>query len=624
MVNRARRFSRMIALMICDLIILYGSYYLALLLRFGGQIPNEFRYLLQVHVGVMIGISLVVFYLARLYTSVWKYASIRELVNVIAGVLIANSFVILYYFLVQVSIPRSILLIAAMIQLLGIGGVRMFYRFFRRAYHRGIHVFRDDKRVMIYGGGDAGEMVMKEYINKPDLNARVVVVMDDDPLKWGDRIHNVPVFGGNEKLKEAIERFRVDEIVVAIPSAGKEGRSNILKSLEPLKLPVKILPGVYELIDGKATVGQLREVEIEDLLGRDVVKLDTASIQEFITGKRVLVTGGGGSIGSEICRQLARFQPEVLYILDIYENNAYDLQQELKRKYPELELRVQIASVRDRARMKEVFWTYRPHVVFHAAAHKHVPLMEDAPKEAIKNNVFGSFNVMKMADKYGVERFVQISTDKAVNPTNVMGTTKRICEMLIQGMNRVSRTEFVAVRFGNVLGSNGSVIPLFKKQIAEGGPVTVTHEEMRRYFMTIPEAAQLVLQSGAMANGGEIFVLDMGEQIKILDLAKELIRLSGFEPNEEIPIAITGLRPGEKLYEEILIDYEDMKSTRHQKIFIEKPSDFEIHVLEEKLHELELGISAMDKKQLIGWLQNFVPTYYPNPEGLVEKAVIKE
>ena len=465
---------------------------------------------------------------------------------------------------------------------------------------------------------------MKEYMNKPDLNARVVVVMDDDPLKWGDRIHNVPVFGGQKKLDEAVKRYQVDEIIVAIPSIGKKDRSQILKALEPIRLPVKILPGVYELIDGKATVGQLRNVEIEDLLGRDVVRLDTASIRKFITGKRVLVTGGGGSIGSEICRQLARFQPEVLYILDIYENNAYDLQQELRRKYPELEFKVEIASIRDRARMKEVFWTYRPQVVFHAAAHKHVPLMEDSPKEAVKNNVFGSFNVMKMADKHNVERFVQISTDKAVNPTNVMGTTKRICEMLIQGMNRISKTEFVAVRFGNVLGSNGSVIPLFKKQIEEGGPVTVTHEDMRRYFMTIPEAAQLVLQSGAMAKGGEIFVLDMGEQIKILDLAKELIRLSGFEPNEEIPITITGLRPGEKLYEEILIDYDDMKSTRHQKIFIEKPSDFTIRTLEDKLHELELGISAMDKKQLIGWLQDFVPTYYPNPEGLVEKAVIKE
>ena len=624
MVNQARRLSRMIALMICDLIVLYLSYYLSLALRFGGKVPAEFRSLIQGHAGAMIMISLGVFYFARLYTSVWKYASVRELMNVVAGVLIANGLVMLYYFMVQVEVPRSILLIAMMIQVLGIGGLRISYRLVRRIYHRGIHVFQEDKRVMVYGGGDAGEMVMKEYMNKPDLNARVVVVMDDDPLKWGDRIHNVPVFGGRKRLAEAVKRYQVDEIIIAVPSVGKKERSRILKAIEPLRLPVKILPGVYELIDGKATVGQLRNVEIEDLLGRDVVRLDTASIREFITGKRVLVTGGGGSIGSEICRQLARFQPEVLYILDIYENNAYDLQQELKRKYPELEFRVEIASIRDRARMKEVFWTYRPQVVFHAAAHKHVPLMEDSPKEAVKNNVFGSFNVMKMADKYQVERFVQISTDKAVNPTNVMGTTKRICEMLIQGMNRISRTEFVAVRFGNVLGSNGSVIPLFKKQIEEGGPVTVTHEEMRRYFMTIPEAAQLVLQSGAMAKGGEIFVLDMGEQIKILDLAKELIRLSGFEPNQEIPIAITGLRPGEKLYEEILINYDDMKSTRHQKIFIEKPSDFEIRTLEGRLHELELGISAMNKNQLIGWLQEFVPTYYPNPEGLVEKAVIKE
>jgi FlaA1/EpsC-like NDP-sugar epimerase len=614
----------MIALMICDLVILYLSYYLSLSLRFGGEVPIEFRSLVQVHASAMIVISLGVFYFARLYTSVWKYASVRELMNVVVGVFVANGLVMMYYFLVQVAVSRSVLLIAMMIQVLGIGGLRLSYRFVRRVYHRGVHVFQEDKRVMIYGGGDAGEMVMKEYMNKPDLNARVVVVMDDDPLKWGGRIHNVPVFGGKAKLENAVERFHVDEIIVAIPSIDKKARSGILKAMEPLRLPVKILPGVYELIDGKATVGQLRDVEIEDLLGRDVVRLDTASIREFVTGKRVLVTGGGGSIGSEICRQLARFQPEVLYILDIYENNAYDLQQELRRKYPDLEFRVEIASIRDRDRMKEVFWTYRPQVVFHAAAHKHVPLMEDSPKEAVKNNVFGSFNVMKMADKYHVERFVQISTDKAVNPTNVMGTTKRICEMLIQGMNRISRTEFVAVRFGNVLGSNGSVIPLFKKQIEEGGPVTVTHPEMKRYFMTIPEAAQLVLQSGAMAKGGEIFVLDMGEQIKIIDLAKELIHLSGFEPGEEISISITGLRPGEKLYEEILINKDDMGLTRHRKIFIEKPADFDVNMLETRLNELEISISAMDKKQLIAWLQDFVPTYYPNPEGLLEKAVIKE
>jgi len=624
MVNKAKRLSRMIILMICDLIILYLSFYLSLSLRFGGKVPDEFQSLVHGHASVMIVISLGVFYFARLYTSVWKYASVRELLNVVVGVVVANGLVVMYCFLMQVEISRSVLLIAMMIQILGIGGLRLSYRFSRRVYHRGIHVFQEDKRVMIYGGGDAGEMVMKEYMNKPDMNARVMVVMDDDPLKWGGRIHNVLVFGGKEKLQEAVEKFHVDEIIVAIPSVGKKERTEVLKAIEPLHIPVKMLPGVYELIDGKATVGQLREVEIEDLLGRDVVRLDTASIRDFVTGKRVLVTGGGGSIGSEICRQLARFQPEVLYILDIYENNAYDLQQELRRKYPELEFRVEIASIRDRDRMMEVFWTYRPQVVFHAAAHKHVPLMEDSPKEAVKNNVFGSFNVMKMADKFHVERFVQISTDKAVNPTNVMGTTKRICEMMIQGMNRISRTEFVAVRFGNVLGSNGSVIPLFKKQIEEGGPVTVTHPDMKRYFMTIPEAAQLVLQSGAMAKGGEIFVLDMGEQIKIIDLARQLIRLSGFEPEEEISIDITGLRPGEKLYEEILINKDDMGSTRHQKIFIEKPAIFDIEKIEERLTDLEIGISAMDKKQLIHWLQNFVPTYYPNPEGLVEKAVIKE
>ena len=411
----------------------------------------------------------------------------------------------------------------------------------------------------------------------------------------------------------AISEFRIDEVILAMPSANREIQQDISDICSKLSMKIKIIPGMYELIDDqKLNIRDLRDVEIGDLLGRDEVKLDQEVLNDFLKNKTVLVTGGGGSIGSELCRQIAKFSPKKLIILDIYENNAYEIQMELVRHYKDLDLVVEIESIRDAERMDIIFGKYKPDVVFHAAAHKHVPLMENSSTSAIKNNVFGTLNVLRACDKHGVSRFVLISTDKAVNPTSVMGTTKRICEMLVQTFNEKSKTEFVAVRFGNVLGSNGSVIPLFINQIKEGGPVTVTHEDIIRYFMTIPEACQLVLQAGAIAKGGEIFILDMGEPVKILDLAKNLIRLSGFEPYKDIDIKITGLRPGEKLYEELLLNMENSVATDYEKIFIEKPIVHNVEALKDGLERLDKVKNTLDKKEITDILKDMVPTFKPD------------
>lgn len=397
---------------------------------------------------------------------------------------------------------------------------------------------------MIIGAGDAAALVIREFRNHVQLRSEPVAIIDDNKNKHGKIINGVKVVGGREDILEAAEKYNVDEIVIAIPSASRKDISDIIEICKQTRCKLKILPGYYELIDGKVSIKKIRDVDISDVLGREEIKTDLGQISSYIANKSVMVTGGGGSIGSELCRQIAAYGPKELIIFDIYENSAYDIQNELKRTYSNLNLKVLIGSIRDKDRLEEILKEEKPDVIFHAAAHKHVPLMEDSPKEAIKNNIFGTLNLAQLSDKYGVEKFVMISTDKAVNPTNIMGATKRVCEMIIQSLNANSSTEYVAVRFGNVLGSNGSVIPLFKKQIEEGGPVTVTHEDIIRYFMTIPEAVQLVIQAGAMANGGEIFILDMGEPVKIMDLAKDLIRLSGFEPDVDIPIKVTGLRPG--------------------------------------------------------------------------------
>ena len=467
--------------------------------------------------------------------------------------------------------------------------------------------------VLIVGAGGAGNMLVREISNSSHIHKRVVCIVDDSKGKQGSYLHGVKIYGGRESIPELVKKHEVDEIMIALPSAPAKEIKQILDICKETGCELKRLPGVYQLVNGEVSVSALKEVDVNDLLGREPVKVDMSSILDYVSGKTVLVTGGGGSIGSEICRQVAGHNPRRLVIVDIYENTTYDIQNELKRRYPDLDLVVLIASVRNTKRMDIIFEKYRPDIVYHAAAHKHVPLMEDSPNEAVKNNVLGTLKVVQAADKWKVRRFVMISTDKAVNPTNIMGATKRICEMIIQTYNNRSKTEFVAVRFGNVLGSNGSVIPLFKKQIAQGGPVTVTHPDIIRYFMTIPEAVSLVLQAGVYAKGGEIFVLDMGEPVKIADLAKNLILLSGHKPGEDISIVYTGLRPGEKLYEEMLMKEEGMQDTKNKLIHIGKP----IKLDEEKfLMQLEnlAEYVVKEPEDIRNWVQNIVTTYHP--EGL--------
>ena len=455
-----------------------------------------------------------------------------------------------------------------------VGGARFGYRFLRlyaSRHHllgRGEHI---ESRVMIIGAGSAGEKILRETLVTPKINKEVVCFIDDDLSKKGRRIHNVPVVGGRNEILQQAEKYHVDEIYIALPSIDDKEVSEVLNICKETKCKLKKLPGIYQFLNDEITLEKLKDVEVQDLLGRDPIKVNLEEIMGYVQDKVVMVTGGGGSIGSELCRQIAKSHPKQLIIVDIYENNAYDIQLELQRKYPKLNLETMIASVRDQNKINDLFAYYHPDIVYHAAAHKHVPLMEDAPHEAIKNNVFGTLNVAKAADQYGVKKFILISTDKAVNPTNIMGASKRLCEMIVQSFDKKSKTEFVAVRFGNVLGSNGSVIPLFKKQIQNGGPITITHPDIIRYFMTIPEAVSLVLQAGAYAHGGEIFVLDMGKPVKILDMAKNLIKLSGLESDVDIEIKFIGLRPGEKLYEEMLMKEEGMQTTPNKMIHIGKP-----------------------------------------------------
>lgn len=485
-------------------------------------------------------------------------------------------------------------------------------RFYKRAFNVGKYYISTNvekkKRVMVVGAGKSGAALIAEMQSSDKTDFVPVCAIDDDPEKIGKSVCGVKVVGSTYEIKKYAKKYSVNEIHVTMPSVDKRRLSKIIARCNDAGCPVKILPGLYQLADGQVSVSSMREVDIQDLLGRDPVTVDINEIIGYIEDKTVLVTGGGGSIGSELCRQIASHNPKRLIILDIYENNAYNIEQELKRKLRNLDLVTLIASVRDYGKMKDVFAKYRPQIVFHAAAHKHVPLMETSPNEAVKNNVFGTFNVARCADACGVETFVQISTDKAVNPTNVMGATKRICEMIIQAFGRHSKTKFVAVRFGNVLGSNGSVIPLFKQQIKEGGPVTVTHKDIIRYFMTIPEAVSLVLQAGAYAKGGQIFVLDMGEPVRIYDLAYNLIKLSGFKPDVDIKIECTGLRPGEKLYEERLMDEEGMQKTPNGLINIAQPLKFDEPSFWNHLNELyEAAYAETDEMKRL--VRNIVPTY---------------
>lgn len=603
---------KVIFLVLLDIVLINLSYYLALYLRFDGIIEAKY---LEVYINNALIITLLkilVFYYFKLYKSLWRYASIEELINVVVASVVANAGVVSYLFAIQTHLPRSVYAITTMLDMMLIGGARFSYRALRRLKGSELRNGNGFKRVMIIGGGDAGAMVIRELKNHTQLNSRPVAIIDDDFIKKGQRINGVPVMGQRSDISIVADKMKIDEIIIAIPSAGKSEIRKIVQECKKTKCKLKILPGIYELIDGQVSIKEIRDVQIEDLLGRDEVELNIDEISVYIKDKKILVTGGGGSIGSELCRQIAMFKPKELCVLDIYENNTYDLQNELKRKYKDLNLNVIIASIRDKKRIDEIMNDIRPDVIFHAAAHKHVPLMEDNPKEAIKNNVFGTLNLAQAADKYGVKRFVMISTDKAVNPTNIMGASKRICEMIIQSIDKGSKTEFVAVRFGNVLGSNGSVIPLFRKQILEGGPVTVTHPEIIRYFMTVPEAAQLVIQAGAMAKGGEIFVLDMGEPVKIIDLARDLIRLSGFEPDLDIPIVFTGLRQGEKLFEELLLDEEGIQSTEHDKIFIGQPIFTDYKLMIKSIESLKDIIDDCDSDTLKNYVRQIVPTYNIN------------
>ena len=551
--------------------------------------------------------AILIFMLCRLYRSLWQYASIDELRYITVAAVLATVLEMAVSALMGVYLPRSLPILNLLFLFLSLTLIRYSYRIARRFFHRRTASLR---RTMLIGAGAAGAMVLRELKRSPHSENEIVCVIDDDPGKKHTLLAGVTVVGGRECIEQAVEQFSVSDIIFAIPTASRSDTRQIIEICQRTGCKLQILPGLYQLASGQISAKQIRNVQVEDLLGRDKVQTNLSEIGGYFRGKTVLVTGGGGSIGSELCRQIARLAPKRLIIFDIYENNAYNIQQELHYTCPELDLVTLIGSVRDRARIESVFAQYRPQVVCHAAAHKHVPLMEDSPNEAVKNNIFGTLNTARAADRYGAEAFVLISTDKAVNPTNVMGASKRVCEMIVQVMGQRSKTRFAAVRFGNVLGSNGSVIPLFKSQIEHGGPVTVTHRDIIRYFMTIPEAVSLVLQTCCYAKDGEVFVLDMGEPVRIDDLARNMIRLSGFEPDVDIPIVYTGLRPGEKLFEELLMTDEGLDKTANELIFVGHFNDFDRNVLLSQLDELAEA-SSRNSGEIRALLQKIVPTYHP-------------
>ena len=614
-----------VLLIVLDIIFINLSSFLALWLRFNMKISDiELWYVDSIVSAALVNTvgTVLIFAVLKLYSSLWRFASIKELVYVIEGCIASILLNIFFYFFTYKPIFRSYFLLYGASLFLLTCVSRFSYRLVRLLYRSNIHG-RHVRTTMIIGAGEACNVVMKELELSTELDARICCVIDDDVKKQGTYIHGVKVVGGRDKILEYAERYAINEIIVAIPSASKVEQRKILAICQQVQgCELKILPGVYQLVNGEVSVSKLRNVEIEDLLGRDPIQITTEKIGRYVSDKVVLVTGGGGSIGSELCRQIAANGVRQLIIFDIYENNAYDIQQELKRTYPNLDLVVLIGSVRNGRKVNSVFEKYRPDIVYHAAAHKHVPLMEDSPNEAIKNNVFGTYKVALAADRYKTSKFVLISTDKAVNPTNIMGASKRMCEMIIQVFNNRSKTEYVAVRFGNVLGSNGSVIPLFRKQIEEGGPVTVTHPDIIRYFMTIPEAVSLVLQAGASAKGGEIFVLDMGKPVKIADLARNMIRLSGLKEGVDIEIKYTGLRPGEKLYEELLMEEEGLKGTENELIHIGRPLEFQEEEFLKDLEELYQEAYA-ETDQMKRIVKKIVPTYHLREADIIRDQKIQ-
>lgn len=608
-VNRKRL---AIELVLFDIIAIQLAAFLAILTRFEFRIHTIEPLFIDtlVHYAVLNTFcSICIFAAYRMYSTLWSFASIMDFFNVVKAVLISSVFQFIGIHMLAWPIPRSFIVLY--IGWLGIAAVfpRMMIRILRGGRRIPLQTIgKQAIPVMLIGAGEAGSIILQEFKNSKFVEKEIVCVIDDDPKKWGTFIHGVPVVGGRRKITQSVVRFGIQEIVLAIPTLKPHERKNIINICQQTGCKMSTLPGIYQLINCDVKVSMLRDVQIEDLLGREAVRTDLESIMSYVKDQKVMVIGGGGSIGSELCRQIADDQPKQLIIIDNYENAAYELQMELGRKHPELDVIVLIVSVQNRRKIREIFEQYKPDLVFHAAAHKHVPLMEYSPCEAIKNNVFGTMNVASEANRSGVKRMVLISTDKAVRPTNIMGASKRICEMVIQTYNQRSKTEYVAVRFGNVLGSNGSVVPLFKQQIREGGPVTVTHPDIIRYFMTIPEAVSLVLQAGAYAQGGEIFILDMGEPVKILDLAENMIRLSGLVPGEDIEIKFTGLRPGEKLYEELLIDDDNKKETANKRIFIGQPIKIDEAEFDEKMKELEKATFSEDEniRQVV---KKLVPEY---------------
>ncbi|CDD58468.1 putative uncharacterized protein [Bacteroides pectinophilus CAG:437] len=609
-------FVRRVCLIAMDIVLINMSVLLALLMRFNvtiSSIPEEYIYKYEQFMIPFTLIALVVFWFCRIYHSLWEYASITELYKIVEACTITEVIHVCVTMMLELGLPRSTYFMTWVFLVVSVSASRFMYRFIRTGLNR-YRTTDDDIRIMIIGAGNATNVLIREIsISHYLANSRVVCVIDDNPNKVGKYIHGIKVVGTRDDIKEMAKQYDVDEIIFAIPSASPENRRDILSICKETDCELKILPGVYQMVDGEINIKDIRRVDVLDLLGRNPVEVDIESIMGYVKDKVVLVTGGGGSIGSELCRQLVSHKPRKLIIFDIYENNAYDIQQELCINHADANVETLIGSVRNVGRLEDIFRKYHPDIIYHAAAHKHVPLMEVSPNEAVKNNVIGTYNVARMADKYGAEKFVLISTDKAVNPTNVMGATKRICEMIVQSFNEKSDTDYVAVRFGNVLGSNGSVIPLFKKQIEAGGPVTVTDPNIIRYFMTIPEAVSLVLQAGAYARGGEIFVLDMGEPVKIDDLAKNLIRLSGYTLGVDMNIVYTGLRPGEKLYEELLMDEEGLQETANKLIHIGKPIDFDKENFAHNLARLEK--SAYDETEDIrSIIKEVVPTYQPRQQ----------
>jgi len=603
-----------IILMVIDAALINFSFLLSFYFRFLFDVPAKYFIAYSENAIIITIIFVLCFHLFRMYDSLWNYAGADEFLLIIAACSCSGIAIMAYNLIYGELLPGSVIVLGAILITLFVTMSRVAFR----AYRRVIRLLENSQnkhpgpRVMIIGAGSGGFMVLDELLNSKEINMTPVCFVDDDKSKLGMTISGVKVMGNRHDIPALVKNNNIEIIVIAIPTLSGANRSEIANICKNTGCKMKIMPGIYELLKGDVTIKEIRDVNIEDLLGRDPIVLEDEGIKDYISGKVVLIPGGGGSIGSEISRQVLKYGPRELIIFDNYENNAYELQNEISGKYPGVDLKLLIGSIRDRKRLENVFNEYRPDVVFHAAAHKHVPLMEESPSEAIMNNVFGTLNLAETADKYHVERFVMLSTDKAVNPTNVMGATKRICEMIIQAMDARSKTEFVAVRFGNVLGSNGSVIPLFNKQIAEGGPVTVTDKNINRFFMTIPEAAQLVLQAGAFANGGEIFILDMGEPVKIYELAKDLIKLSGFVPDVDIKIEITGLRPGEKLYEEVLMDEEGIRKTAHNKIFVAQPASYNIEELKAKFQEIGLICEKGDNAAIIRKLKEVVPTYNNN------------